>query len=350
MLKAFTKKHTFEFITPGGTSRGILKTKDSWYIVIYDDDYSNVYGIGECSIIKGLSIDNAEDMETKLDAVVNDINNWAYWLEEGLDDFPSIRFGLETAIKDIAEGGNRLLFTSEFTEGRAQIPINGLVWMGDYQIMRERLIEKIKLGYRCVKIKIGAIDFADELNLLKLVRADFSESDIELRVDANGAFTPDNALEKLKQLSQYNIQSIEQPIMAHQREQMAELCKSSPIPIALDEELIGLMKEDEIGCMLDTINPQYIVVKPSLLGGLRQSQIVINEAEKRNIEWWVTSALEGNIGLNAIAQWTYSLDNNMAQGLGTGMLFKNNIPSPLSIEEAGLFYDQNKDWDLNHIL
>ncbi len=350
MLKAFYKKYAFYFKQPGGTSRGILTSKDSWFIVIYDDQYLEFKGIGECGIIKGLSIDDRPDFELKLQQVCNEIDNWQFFLEEGLFDYPSIRFGLEMAIKDIAEDSSRILFRSEFTDGKASIPINGLVWMGDFDTMRSRIIEKIELGFSCIKLKVGAIDFNDEIKLLGLIRKEFSDKDIELRLDANGAFNPDQALEKLKKLSEFNIHSIEQPIKQKQWIKMGELCIKSPIPIALDEELIGLYNGEEINNMLDTIAPQYIILKPGLIGGWSQSSVFIREAENRNIGWWVTSALEGNVGLNAIAQWTYTLGNEMPQGLGTGQLFTNNFSSPLEIKKASLFFNQKYDWNLNEIL
>jgi len=349
MLKALIKKYTLNFKHPSGTSRGVLNSKNSWFILVYNENNPDTQGIGECSILAGLSIDDKPDFDIKLKQVCNDINNWQYWLEDGLFEFPSIRFGLETAIRDLSVGGTKLLFPSLFTDGKASIPINGLVWMGDYLTMRKRIIDKIESGYNCIKIKIGAINFEDELNLLRLIRNDFSENDIELRLDANGAFSANEALEKLKQLSEFKIHSIEQPIKQHQWLKMAEICSSSPIPIALDEELIGVHKRQDIVHMLETIVPQYIILKPSLLGGWKQSNIFIEEAENYNVGWWVTSALESNIGLNAIAQWTYSLQNNMPQGLGTGQLFLNNIPSPLNIENANLYYNTSSNWELTSL-
>jgi len=345
MLKAFFNKHTVNFKQPGGTSRGVLTSKNSWFIIIYDDDNPQIKGIGECSILPGLSIDDRPDFEQKIKQVCEDINNWQNWLEGELFEFPAIRFGLETAIRDLYVGGNKLLFPSPFTDGEDSIPINGLVWMGDYLTMRKRIIDKIELGYTCIKIKIGAINFEDELNLLRLIRTDFSEKDIEIRLDANGAFSPDEAFQKLVKLSEFAIHSIEQPIKQNQWESMAKLCRTSPIPIALDEELIGIHQRQNIIQMLETISPQYIILKPSLLGGWKQSNIFIEEAENYNIGWWVTSALESNIGLNAIAQWTYNLKNSMPQGLGTGQLFTNNIPSPLNIIDANLFYNTSLKWD-----
>jgi L-alanine-DL-glutamate epimerase-like enolase superfamily enzyme len=349
MLKASFKKHTLEFKAPGGTSRGVLTSKDSWYIFVFDDDDPDVKGIGECSIIKGLSIDDCQDFEVKLGEVCTSIENWQYWIEEGLNKFPSIRFGLEMAIKDIVEGGTRLLFPSEFTNGNDSVLINGLVWMGDYGIMRSRIIEKIESGFNCVKLKVGAISFEDEIRLLKLIRNDFNENEIEIRLDANGAFSFDSALEKISRLSEFVIHSIEQPIISGHWNEMASVCSKSKIPVALDEELIGITSSKEVRKMLETILPDFIILKPGLIGGWGQSNMFINEAENQNIGWWVTSALESNIGLNAIAQWTYTLQNEMPQGLGTGQLFSNNIDSPLVINDGRLFYDMDKPWSLNYL-
>lgn len=349
MLEAFFKKHTLNFKQPGGTSRGVLTSKQSWFIFIFEKDNPQIKGVGECSILKGLSIDDRPDFEHKLKQVCDNINTWQHWLEDGLFEFPAIRFGVEMAIKDLSVGGTKILFPSLFTEGKDSISINGLVWMGDYLTMRKRIIDKIDYGYSCVKIKIGAINFDDELKLLKLIRNDFTEKEIELRLDANGAFAPDEAIEKLDKLSEFAVHSIEQPIKQHKWEKMSEICKLSPIPIALDEELIGIHRRDNIKQMLEIIKPQYIILKPGLLGGWKQSNTFIDEAENHNVGWWVTSALESNIGLNAIAQWTYTLKNSMPQGLGTGQLFNNNIPSPLEIVDAKLGYSTLLDWDLNEI-
>lgn len=347
MLKASFKKHSFVFKQPGGTSRGILSNKDSWYIIVYDTKNPQVKGIGECSLIERLSIDDRPDFEHKLKEVADKIEDSDKWLQTGLKDFPSIQFGLEMALLDLQNGGRRILFNSDFVNGKLGQLINGLVWMGEYDFMRNQIIDKIEAGYSCIKLKIGAINFDDELNLLRLIRKDFSESEIELRVDANGAFTPSEALEKLKHLSEFKLHSIEQPIRQGQWEQMAPLCETTPLPIALDEELIGISDEKTIELMLETIKPQYVILKPSLLGGFEQSEKFITAAEQKNIGWWVTSALEGNIGLNAIAQWTATLGNLMPQGLGTGQLFTNNIDSPLFIRNALLFHDEKNIWDLN---
>ena len=345
MLKANFRKHTLIFKIPGGTSRGILKTKDSWFIRIFDKKNPVIFGLGEASIITKLSIDDRPDFEEKLNWCIQNINSYDSWPANKLEEFPSIKFALETAFLDLKKGGNNLLFESDFTNEKTGIPINGLIWMGDRDFMRKQISVKIEDGFRCLKLKIGAINFEDEINLIKLIRQDFPEKKLELRLDANGAFPINEAPEKLKRLSEFKIHSIEQPIKQGQWESMANLCSLTPISIALDEELIGL-KDKEISKMLDIISPQYIILKPSLIGGLQRSEKIIAEAEKRNINWWVTSALEANIGLNAIAQWTYTLKNKMPQGLGTGQLFTNNPDSPLYIKNAKLFFNASNKWDL----
>lgn len=340
MLQADFKKITLNFKRPGGTSRGVLTTKDSWILSVWDVDDQSVVGMGECSVIYGLSPDPMSTYDAKLEELVSRIND-----SSGVDlsDYPSIQFGLETALSDLQSGGRKLLYPTLFTRGKKGIPINGLIWMGEFGFMRQQIIEKLEAGYDCVKLKIGAIDFDKELALLKMIRKDFGKTELELRVDANGAFSTAEALEKLKRLSEYHIHSIEQPLKQHQWHEMAELCRLSPIDIALDEELIGL-NDHEVVSMLDTIKPKYIILKPSLLGGLRRSNYFIEQAEKQGVGWWVTSALESNIGLNAIAQWTATLNNPMPQGLGTGQLYANNFTSPLYIDKAQLFYNPNAVW------
>ncbi len=347
MLQLTYKKHVLNFKRPAGTSRGVLRHKTSYYLMIWDSNEPGVKGIGECSTIKGLSPDPWNDYEYILQEMQKHPEPYDIWLNEGLTDFPSIRFGLETALLDLQRGGQRSLFPSEFTRGQEGIPINGLIWMGEYDFMRRQIREKIEAGFRCIKLKIGAIDFEKELELLRLIRKEFSEQELELRVDANGAFAPDDALEKLKRLSEFQIHSIEQPVRQKQWDEMARLCEVTPIPIALDEELIGLKTRDEVRQMLEKIHPQFIILKPSLLGGFSVAKMFIEEADRQNVGWWVTSALEGNIGLNAIAQWTFLLENPMPQGLGTGQLFTNNIPSPLYVDKAQLFFDEANKWDLS---
>ena len=343
MLQLGYKKHVFNFKRPAGTSRGVLQQKTSYYLSVWDTEAPEIKGIGECSTIKGLSPDPWGDYEYTLQEMKKHPEPYDIWLKE----FPSIRFGLETALLDLHRGGQRILFPSGFTRGQKGIPINGLIWMGDFDFMKNQIREKIDSGFRCVKLKIGAIDFDKELELLQLIRDEFNAEDLELRVDANGAFKPGEALEKLKRLSEFQLHSIEQPIRQKQWDEMAKLCEISPVPVALDEELIGLKTREEARKMLEQIKPQYIILKPSLLGGFSKAKMFIEEAERLGSGWWVTSALEGNIGLNAIAQWTFLLENPMPQGLGTGQLFTNNIPSPLYVDKAQLFFDEEKAWDLS---
>lgn len=347
MLKADYHYYPLKFKRPSGTSRGVLTKKDSWFIRVWDDQKISVKGIGECSIIQGLSSDDRPGYEDKIKEVCENIDDFWYYLENGLKDWPSIYFGLETAFLDLESNGSKLLFPSEFTKGLAQISINGLVWMGDSVFMKEQIQQKLEDGFNCLKLKIGAINFDDEIKLLESIRKEFSVDQIELRVDANGAFLPQNSLDKLKQLAQYDLHSIEQPIIAGQWNEMAELCMQTPLPIALDEELIGINDVTEKSELLDTIKPQYIILKPSLLGGIRGSEEWIDLANERNIPWWITSALESNIGLNAIAQWTYTLNSSMPQGLGTGQIYTNNIVSPLYMEKGLLAFNTTNKWELN---
>jgi o-succinylbenzoate synthase len=321
-----------------------MTTKETWFIIIEDQGKR---GVGECGILRGLSIDDRPEYEAKLQWVCNHIQLGLDHLLNELTEYPSIQFGLEMAFKSFQSQGEYLLFPSAFTRGLEHIPINGLVWMGSEAFMRQQISEKIEAGFTCIKLKIGAIDFKTELDILKSIRKEFSVSDIELRVDANGAFSPKEALEKLKRLSDYQLHSIEQPIKPKQFEDMAFLCEQTPFPIALDEELIGVFSIENKQNVLDTIKPQYIILKPSLIGGFKGSEEWISEAEDRNIKWWVTSALESNIGLNAIAQWTFTLKNKLPQGLGTGSLFTNNFDSPLTVKNGTLQYDLEKDWKFN---
>jgi len=343
-MNATYHKYILNFKMPSGTSRGILTTKETWFIVLKSN---NKTGIGECGILRGLSIDDRPDYEAKLKWVCDNIHLGLETLISELIAFPSIQFGLETAFKSLVSSDQYQLFPSAFTKGFDSIAINGLVWMGSEDFMRQQIIKKIDAGFDCIKLKIGAIDFTTELNILKSIRKEFSVSDIELRVDANGAFSPDDALEKLKQLSEYQLHSIEQPIKPKQFKTMAKLCEETPLPIALDEELIGVFSKEEKLTVLKVIKPQYIILKPSLVGGYKGSQQWIDLAENLNIKWWITSALESNIGLNAIAQWTYTLKNTMPQGLGTGGLFTNNFDSPLTVKNGTLQYDINQNWKFN---
>ena len=343
-MKAAYKPYILNFKRPSGTSRGVMTTKETWFIKLENQGKT---GVGECGILRGLSIDDRPDFEAKLKWVCDNIEFGLEKLLKELIEFPSIQFGLETAFKSLESEDQFQLFPSEFTKGNDSIPINGLVWMGSEAFMRTQIKEKIESGFNCIKLKIGAIDFQTELEILKSIRKEFSVSDIELRVDANGAFSPVDALEKLKRLSEYQLHSIEQPIKPKQFEAMAQLCKETPLPIALDEELIGVFSTEAKQKLLKTIKPQYIILKPSLVGGFAGRQQWINIAESLNIKWWITSALESNVGLNAISQWTYTLNSKMPQGLGTGSLFTNNFPSPLKVKNGTLHYDIKQNWKFN---
>jgi o-succinylbenzoate synthase len=341
-MKATYFKHTLNFKQPSGTSRGVLKTKDSWFIK-FENDVK--YGIGECGLLNGLSIDPTEEYEATLHWVCENIHLGLDVLYLKLADYPSIQFGLEMAFNSFSSSNPYVLFPSEFTEGKKGMVINGLIWMGEKSFMKSQIQEKIKQGFSCIKLKIGAIDFTSELDLLRYIRSEFSASEVELRVDANGAFSKDSALEKLKQLSEFNLHSIEQPIAAGQWESMADLCRQTPLPIALDEELIGLKDVTKKEKALLIIQPQYIILKPSLIGGFKGSQEWIDLANKHHIKWWMTSALESNIGLNAISQFTFTQHNEMPQGLGTGSLYTNNMQSPLTIEGESIMYKPEYDWE-----
>lgn len=345
MIKAKLVTHHLEFKKPAGTSRGILFHKPTWYIVL-QHAISQSLGIGECSIIPGLSIDNTSEIEGVLKDIINRINSGEKPEISEFVDFPAIQFALETAYEDLAFERDFSPYPGLFAFGEKHIPINGLIWMGDKNDMLTQIQTKLDAGFTCLKMKIGAIDFQSELAILKTIRSKFSSKEIALRVDANGAFTPEDAASKLEQLSKFELHSIEQPIQQDQWNHMAVLCANSPIPIALDEELIGIADSGDQQQMLDFIRPQYIILKPSLIGGIQASNTWIKTAEQKNIGWWATSALESNVGLNAIAQWTSTLSTTLPQGLGTGQLFTNNIHSPLTIKDGELFTQTSKKWDL----
>lgn len=343
-MTALFKKYSLHFKQASGTSRGILKTKETYFLKIVKG--GNI-GIGECAVFRGLSIDDRPDYEEKLQWLCNNIHLEETYLLNELIEFPSIQFGLEQALISLNSNNEFELFPSKFTESKDAININGLIWMGSESFMKQQIEEKLAAGFSTIKMKIGAIDFETELKLLKSIRSNFSSQEIELRVDANGAFNYSEALDKLKRLSEFEIHSIEQPIKQGQMEEMAKLCAKTPLPIALDEELIGIFDVTKKEKILQIINPQYIILKPSLVGGFKGSKEWINLAEKQQIGWWVTSALESNIGLNAIAQWTYTLKNKMPQGLGTGSLFTNNIESPLKVENGNLCYSKGEKWNFS---
>lgn len=342
MLQARFINYQLDFKFAAGTSRGVLLHKPSSFLLLEENGAT---GIGECSTIPDLSIDPMHLYNSKLEEICQHINAGESIEKIDLRDFPSIAFGLETALLDLQAQGSKILFKTDFSQGSQGIPINGLVWMGNKDFMQKQVREKIEAGYHCIKLKIGALDFETELDIIRNIRQQFSSSDIEIRLDANGGFKPEDALTKLEKLAEFEIHSIEQPIKPKQWEAMSILCQQSAIPIVLDEELIGISPNKE---MLNAINPAYIVLKPSLIGGIAVSEEWIHLAEKKHIGWWVTSALESNIGLNAIAQWTATLGSDLPQGLGTGQLYHNNIPSPLQIKNAKLYYS-DEAWDLSSI-
>lgn len=345
-MKASYQKYILKFKNPSGTSRGVLTQKETWFIIL---EKNGKRGIGECGILRTLSVDDRPDYEDKLQWACQHIYLGKDKLWESLIEFPSIQFGIEMAFLSLEGKTPFELFPSPFTLGEKKMDINGLVWMGEEAFMKSQIEEKLAQGFRCIKLKIGAIDFEKELGLLRFIRQHFDESVIEIRVDANGAFSSNEALHKVHQLSDYKLHSIEQPIAKNQPDMMAELCKSTPFPIALDEELIGVFSPQDKRLLLEKIKPQYIILKPSLVGGFRGSQEWITLAEELQIGWWITSALESNIGLNAIAQWTYSLRNPLPQGLGTGGLYTNNFDSPLFIDKGQIGYNPEMTWDTNAI-
>ncbi|AZA86561.1 o-succinylbenzoate synthase [Chryseobacterium shandongense] len=326
-------RYLLEFKRPSGTSRGVLYEKETFILEILENQKK---GVGECAVFRGLSFDDRPDYEEKLQWLCENIQKDPEWLKEGLKEFPSIWFGYEQAILNLKHGGN-IYFPGEFTEGRKAIVINGLIWMGDIAFMEEQIQDKLDQGFHCIKLKIG-VNWKSEHEILQKLRQKFSKEVLELRVDANGGFDKNEAKTILKQLNELDIHSIEQPIKAGNWDDMAELCAVTPTPIALDEELIGIIAMDKKINLLDAVKPQFIILKPSLIGGFSGSDEWISLAEERNIGWWITSALESNIGLNAIAQYTFTKKNPMPQGLGTGSLFFNNFKSNLDLKGELLYF------------
>lgn len=342
MLKAVWTKYTLRFLRQSRTSREVLDEKDTYFIKIHNTQNPTVAGWGEAALFRGLSADDTPDFTNILDDCCTSINN----IDINAISSSAIRMGIETALSDLNNGGQHQPFMS------GQIPptyINGLIWMGSKQFMLDEIAKKLHLGFRCLKLKIGGIDFENELDILHSIRKHYSPDSLELRLDANGAFTPENAMSRLERLSKYIIHSIEQPIKARQISSMAAICRESPIPIALDEELIGLKSYEEKCAILDEIKPSYIILKPTLCGGFKESDQWIEIAKNRGIGWWATSALESNIGLNAIARWTATHNVSMPQGLGTGQVYSNNIDSPLRLEGERLTSDTDNIWNFDAI-
>lgn len=345
-------KRTLVFRFDAGTSRGVLKTRDVFWIKAREESNPETVGWGEAAPLSGLSPDFREDIEEKLGECLKEAASmdWKMEEEEILNqvrecipfELPSIRFGLETALLDLLHGGKKRILANDFYDQQLPIPINGLIWMGDRDFMLRQIDQKLAEGFDCIKMKIGALDFEQELHLLKYIRERVSPEKLVLRVDANGAFSPVEALSKLQRLAEYSLHSIEQPIRAGQWQAMNSLCHLTPIPIALDEELIGIRDKEEL---LDTIKPQHIILKPTLLGGMMETREWIQAAEHRGIGWWMTSALESNIGLNAISQLASSLHPTVPQGLGTGKLYHNNLDSPLQVHSGQIHYERDHFWE-----
>ena len=353
MYQSEFHKHNLTFKFEAGTSRGVLKNKDSWILKVWHSESPDITGYGECSPIAGLSIDQIDDIPKLIKKTLKDLILKEFQTEEEIlqfvqktipASFPCVRFGFEMALLDLLNGGQKRFFPNEFRDIGKVIPINGLIWMGDQNFMMNQLSKKLDAGFDCIKIKVGAIDFEQELKLLETLRNNEMGQQVTLRLDANGAFTPQNALHKLESLSKFDVHSIEQPIKTNHWDDMQILCEKSPISIALDEELIGVHEYDKKDELLDHIQPQYIILKPSLMGGMVATHEWVQLAEKRKIGWWITSALESNIGLNAVCQLASEYNPIIPQGLGTGQLYLNNFNSPLSVESGKISYDDRLEW------
>lgn len=355
-LKLLFTPYTLKFNFDAGTSRGVLREKEVWFLKLFEEGNNTIYGMGEVATIERLSVDYNASFEDALAKIARALSRYnlpnnaeeilAFVSELVPESLPAIRFGLETAMLDLLNGGKRLIFENGFyTEGK-DIPINGLIWMGDEAFMKEQIDAKLEAGFSCIKMKIGAIDFEAECQLLRYIRKNYPKEKLILRVDANGAFRTEDCMLRLKALEEFDLHSIEQPIMPKQLESMTLLGIKSKVPIALDEELIGINRKQQRIELLKEIRPDYIVLKPGLLGGFKSTAEWIDIAEGLNIGWWITSALESNVGLNAICQFTAQYDNSIHQGLGTGQLFENNIPSPLKVNGHHIHYNQKGHWDL----
>ncbi len=351
-LQASYSTKVFQFNFEARTSRGLMKDKTSWFIKIWDDSNPEIVGIGECGPLPGLSPDAIPEFETVLRQVVTSIPNAADLHTDTLhnllrlvpSNFPAIIFGMETALLDLTNGGKRIIFDNDFIRGNP-IPINGLIWMGDMDFMINQIDHKIQQGFRCIKLKVGSLDFDRECEVLSYIRTRYSQQDISVRLDANGAFKAEEALMKLQALEKFNIHSIEQPIKQHLNK-MQELCRQSPIPISLDEELIGIETHDQKLEMLSRLKPQFITLKPTLHGGISGCKDWIEVAHQLDIGWWLTSALESNVGLNAICQFTGNYRISIPQGLGTGSIYKNNFIGPLHVSGGNMLMNSSHKWNI----
>lgn len=360
MLRASIHPYVFKFSFAARTSRGPMTEKTSWFIRLWDDSKPEVYGLGECGPLPGLSKKHGVEFEAVLADEIKSFEEKKLSLPSVKDgmatlrdffqvnkisrEYSSIIFGLETALLDLMNGGQRIIFKNKFIE-KTPVPINGLVWMGGLDFMLQQVEIKIRDGYRCVKLKVGGLDFEKECDVLQYIRRKYFRDNIEIRLDANGAFRKEDALDKINSLKRFNVHSIEQPIKPNLPE-MEEICAKSPIPIAFDEELIGVQAFEEKEKLLTKLKPRYVILKPTMHGGLSGCDEWIQLAEKNNVGWWLTSALESNVGLNAIAQFTSQYSTTLYHGLGTGQIYENNFPSPLVAEKGLLHHDPKEKWNL----
>lgn len=379
-IEALVYHYKLHFKEPAMTSRGTYLDHDVWYLVLQDQE-KGYRAVGECAPLPDLSPEYMQfrkagsfpeasvakaygllvaqefarfvrawaQLSPKGDHLSSEVELRAI-LSPEMQATPALCFALESVhqqwrrCQEVGAQGSNVwqLWPSAFSAGESGIPINGLIWMGNFEEMSARIASKLEQGFRCVKLKIGAIEFERELELLAAIRKRFSKDTLQLRVDANGAFSPEEAMEKLERLSAFDLHSIEQPIKQGQWQKMAELCAHSPLPIALDEELIGISSRAKREQLLFAIHPQYIVLKPSLHGGLSGTLEWIEEAQRLNICYWLTSALESNIGLNVLAQWIAKYEPKLPQGLGTGQLYTNNVPLPLQVKGDELWENDLK--------
>lgn len=347
-LQADYFKKVFQFNFRARTSRGIMRDKTSWFVRIWDTKTPAIRGVGECGPLPGLSMDPLDDYEKVLGTCIEKINKLErpeiVLLRDLIpESYPSLMVGFETAFLDLDNGGRRVIFENQFLKGK-KVPINGLIWMGDMDFMMNQINEKIALGFRCIKLKVGGLDFDRECDILSYIRKRYFREKISIRLDANGAFSLDDALFKLTELSKFDVESIEQPIKPGLPE-MEELCRKSLIPVAFDEELIGKTSLQKKINLLDMSKPAYLVLKPTLHGGFQHCEEWITLASERGIGWWITSALESNIGLNAICQFTSNHPVSMPQGLGTGSVYSNNFTSPLVVEAGNISYNPEGSWN-----
>ncbi len=359
-LRSAYCKQVFQFNFQARTSRGAMRERSSWFVKLWDDAKPEVFGLGECAPLPGLSIDDVPDYEARLKDALLQLqltigneelakDNGQSWITDLISpQYPSMIFGLETALLDLKNGGKQTIFNNDFQTGK-KLPINGLIWMADMDLMLQQIAIKIHDGFRCIKMKVGGLNFEKECDILHYVRKKYFRDDITIRLDANGAFKVDDCLYKLKELSKFNIHSIEQPIKQGQRELLREISAQSPIPIAIDEELIGVHGYEQKRALLQEVSVPYLILKPSLHGGLNSCMEWIELAHEMKMGWWITSALESNIGLNAICQFTAQYPTTTPQGLGTGQLYDNNIPSPLQVKEGFISKSPLQDWDLSSL-